>query len=268
MTPMCVAQALGKDPRAVETMKLDASIAAEILPPALPFHQVVLDLPIIPAHCHGRNHIPLLNEESLHVMTEGVSAVMEMEMTEDLKPDMMEEEISRKVGRTVLRSKKVAFGGKQLVQLQIHLKKPVYSQRVRIPIELADKVVFRRRHVAAGAAPGVDFFIPLDETVMPYLTKVQSVVLTVCKRSGNPTDIGLGTVYTGTHFPGETDTSIATTTKTTMTPSGQGVFFKWYSSEEDRAADAVKYYTSLPLATHLDVLLEPVDYQDLVMETA
>jgi hypothetical protein len=262
---MCVAQALGKDPLAVEKMKVDASIAAEILPLALPFHEVVLDLPIIPAHCHGRNHIPLLNEESCRVMKDVVSAVMDLDL--DLDLEILEEEISRKVGRTVFRSKKVAFGGKQLVQLQIHLKKPVYSQRLRIPIKLADKVVFRRRHVTAGAAPGVDFFIPLDETVMPYLTKVQSIVLTVCKSSGNPTDIGLGTVYTGTHFPGETDTSIATTTKTTMTPSGQGVFFKWYSSEEDRAADAVKYYTSLPLATHLDVLLEPVDYQDLVMET-
>ena len=261
MTPMCVAQALGKDPLAVEKMKLDASIAAEILPPALPFHEVVLDLPIIPAHCHGRNHIPLLNEESCRVMKDVVSAVMDLDL------EILEEEISRKVGRTVIRSKKVAFGGKQLVQLQVHLKKPVYSQRLRIPIKFADKVVFRRRHMTAGAAPGVDFFIPLDETTMPHLVKVQSLVLTVCKNSGNPADIGLGTVYTGTHFPGEADTTTTTEKQTTMVmPSGQGIFFKWYSSDMDRAEDATKYYSSLPHATHLDVLLEPMDYQALVMK--
>ena len=264
MTPMCVAQALGKDPLAVEKMKVDNSITTEILPPTLPFHQVILDVPIIPTHCHGRNHIPLLNKECIRVMEDAVSAVLTLDS--EMEPEMMEEEISRRVGRTVFRSKKVAFGGKQLVQLQIHLKKPVFSQRLRIPIALADKVVFRRRHVTAGAAPGVDFFIPLDETTIPYLIKVQSLVLTVCKSSGNPMDIGLGTVYAGTHFPGETDTIATTTMKTMITPSGQGVFFKWYSSEADRAEDAAKYHRTLPQATHLDVLLEPVDYQGLIVE--
>jgi hypothetical protein len=261
MTPMCVAKALAENPLAVEILKRDESVASELLPSALSFHQPVLDLPIIPAHCHGRNHIPLLNEESIRVMTDAISAALQFSATSDLDLDKMEEEISRKVGRTVLRSKKAAFGGKILVQLQIHLKKPVYSQRLRIPIELADKVVFRRRHVTAGAAPGVDFFAPLDDTTRPYLVKVQSLVLTVCVSSGNSVDVGLGTVYTGTHFPGESVDNVEQTT-----PSGQGVFFKWYPSDADRAVDATKYAESLPLSTHLDVLLEPVDYQTLIMQ--
>jgi hypothetical protein len=265
MTPLCVAKALAENPLAVEILKRDESVASELLPSALSFHQPVLDLPIIPPHCHGRNHIPLLNEESVCVMTDAISAALQFSATSDLDLDKMEEEISRKVGRTVLRSKKAAFGGKVLVQLQIHLKKPVYSQRLRIPIELADKVVFRRRHVTAGAAPGVDFFVPLDDTTRPFLVRVQSLVLTVCLSSGNAADVGLGTVYTGTHFPGEADASVDSNVEQ-KTPSGQGVFFKWYPSDADRAVDATKYAESLPLSTHLDVLLEPVDYQTLLLQ--
>jgi hypothetical protein len=189
-------------------------------------------------------------------MMDTVAAVLKSE--EEIGTEAFNADISSRTGRTVARSKKAAFGGKVIAQVMVMLDEPVYSQRVRVPASLAGKVILHRRHTAS--IPGVDFFIRLDEDVLPHLETEQGLVVTVCRESANPGDIGLGTVFVGSRFPGEPDEDEAGTT----TPEGHGIFYKWYPNDEARKTDAQLYSKTAPLATHLDVLLEPADYQALI----
>jgi hypothetical protein len=263
MTPCQLAAKLLKNDRAVEELKVSETVPREILPD-LCLHQIKFmeeaseKTQLCPTICHGRNHVPLANEETLQLLKRAVPAVLHLiGLGHMAGTASFEDELGSKVSRTILRSRTTSFAGKTMIQVQIHLKTAVPSQKLLLPVELLHKATLHRRHNQAGAAPGVDFFVPLDEETRPFLKTVQSIVMTVCASSPKPEEIGLGTFFCGTHFPGE---DVSGTTSTDMVPTG--ILYKWYPNEEARTADAYKYAEAIPTCRAYPVLIEPVDYQN------
>lgn len=227
MNASMVVAALRADPLAVDKLKTDPTIPMESVAPApapalSPEHQTFYDS--IPATSHLRDHVNYFNEEQMHLTKEALHTG------------------GNPSGWDIVDTRTVTYGGISIGQYKYRLKVPVWSRRVWLPVAFQHRAILHRRHTHA---PGVDFIVPLTDDIVPFLTKVDTQILTI--RPGHVP----GTGFAGTHFPGSDDPEDFT-----------GILYKWYSCDKDRQQDIDKFARGIH--DRIPALIDAVDYARLM----
>jgi len=216
-------ESLCVDPMTVETLKKSPEIPMEKT--LLPRAEHLEFLGKIPETSHLRDHWNYFNQEQMDITIQALS-------TEN--PQALE-------------SRRVEYNGIVIDQYKFRLEHPVWSRRVWLPVEMADRAILHRRH---SKTPGVDFIVPLSDEIKALMSRTDTQILTI-RRGG---DIPIpGTGYAGTHFPGSSDPDDFT-----------GILYKWYKSDEERSKDITKFGEGIK--TRIPALVDPVDYQELVLK--
>lgn len=229
--PQDLATMLASDIRTIERLKTDDSVPMEIIPPLTDSQKTLLDHPQIPATSHARDHFFSYNDEIVRL----VRNVLEEYRGE------ADAVLATGIGHTIVETRMVEYGSNKIRQLKIRLHKPVLCRRVWLPSTLADKTHLVRRHMSSS--PGVDFWAPIDDSTKPYLSTVDTLIMTIRHHADG--NYVLGTCFPGNKFPGEDD--------------GTGIFYKWFKNDEERAADASSFINVL--SHKIPVLLDATQVQ-------
>jgi len=218
----------------VEEFKTCKTIPMESIPELKDHQKSLLVHPQIPESSHAQDHFFSYNEEQVQLVHDVLKYYN----------GIVDKEFERNIGHGVKESKMVTFGTTTICQLMIHLNESVYSRRVWLTPSFNLYVHLTRRH---AKTPSVDFYTPLNHFVLPYIEKVDTLVLTIWHEKDDT--YTLGTCYAGDSFPGSTSND------------GTGIMYKWYPNKESRKEDFESFEKMID--TKIPTLLDATSFQNL-----
>ena len=250
--PSTFAKIVEADPLVLHEYKTRTDIPMEVSPEVSDTQRVLLTHPQIPSQSHARDHFFSYNEEQVALV---LDVLREFTGTVDA-------EFAKRIGHTVVTDRVVSFGNPSqptvVHQLKIALQTPVPSRRVWLRLSDEDKVHLVRRH---GSTPGLDFSAPVDETTMPFITMVDTMIITlrVTDPSAPQKSFTLGTAFAGTTFPGSEEND------------GTGILYKWYPStpegNQNFQKDAELFWSTIR-GGNVPALLEPTAFFSFIVRDA
>ena len=272
LTPNAVRDLLAADPLALESLKTDPSMPKEAVVSSALGDSLAAH-PNVPKGCHAEDHIGYWTRDQINI-AKTVLEFMEGWATNAARDKTTEEDIQfaryeaihsdpefiprleAALGRRIKQSRQTSYLG-SIWQLKIEIP-PTWSRKVYLPTTKVDgspqDLVLHVRHTKS---PCLAFLTPLTEDIKPYMTQTTTFMMTVRYGTPEKCTIGMGTGYAGgddvQEWPGAD-----------IVKSGEGIFYKWYPSEEARSKDAQLFVETLK--TVVPALIEPEAFQRLVME--